>query len=201
MDVDGSAERRGPACVGVDVAHAETRTETDGYGDVEGGRQGARYERARYIAPAWEEGQTCPGCRPGENGERRDDVEEPELRRRRWRRRWRCRRNGRDTEGTCYALRDMAEARGIHNFVKTKMLRSCLGGVAFFLVSRNVQARLSLRPSSCPSLFPLPSSARRFFPSSPTSGGSLFPPPLLHPPLVSSLSELPPRIIPFSFLR
>lgn len=53
-----------------------------------------------------------------------------------------------DTEGTCYALRDMAEARGIHNFVKTKMLRSCLGGVAFFLVSRNVQARFSLRPSS-----------------------------------------------------
>lgn len=36
----------------------------------------------------------------------------------------------------------MAEACGIHNFVKTKMLRSCLGGVAFFLVSRNVQARL-----------------------------------------------------------
>lgn len=51
----------------------------------------------------------------------------------------------------------MAEARGIHNFVKTKMLRSCLGGVAFFLVSRNVQARLSLRPSSlgpCPLPFP-----------------------------------------------
>lgn len=28
---------------------------------------------------------------------------------------------------TCYALRDMTEACGIHNFVKTKMLRSCLG--------------------------------------------------------------------------
>lgn len=62
-----------------------------------------------------------------------------------------------DTEGTCYALRDMAEARGIHNFVKTKMLRSCLGGVAFFLVSRNVQARLSRRPSSLrPSYRPRP---------------------------------------------
>lgn len=113
----------------------------------------------------------------GENGERRDGVEEPELRRRRrrwWRRRWR--RNGRDTEGTCYALRDMAEARGIHNFVKTKMLRSCLGGVAFFLVSRNVQARLSLRSSSSsPLLVPSPSSAS-FFPSSSSPLlGSLFP--------------------------
>lgn len=76
-----------------------------------------------------------------------------------------------DTEGTCYALRDMAEARGIHNFVKTKMLRSCLGGVAFFLVSRNVQARLSLRSSSLgpfPSLGPLslqppPSPSARLF--------------------------------------
>lgn len=45
----------------------------------------------------------------------------------------------RDTEGTCYALRDIAAACGIHNFVKTKMLRSCLGGATFFLVSRNVQ--------------------------------------------------------------
>lgn len=158
--------------VGVDVARADEETETDGYGDVErGGRQGARYERQIY-SPGMEEGQTCPGCRPGENGERRDDVEEPELRRRR------CRRNGRDTEGTCYALRDMAEARGIHNFVKTKMLRSCLGGVAFFLVSRNVQARLSLRPSSCPSLSLCPP-PRRFFPP-PPSWFSLSPP-LLRP--------------------
>lgn len=31
MDVDGSAERRGPACVGVDVTRAD-KTETDGYG-------------------------------------------------------------------------------------------------------------------------------------------------------------------------
>lgn len=29
-------------------------------------------------------------------------------------------------ERSCYALRDMAAACGIHNFVKTKMLRSCL---------------------------------------------------------------------------
>lgn len=29
-------------------------------------------------------------------------------------------------EETCYALREMAEACGIHNFVKTKMLRWCL---------------------------------------------------------------------------
>ena len=47
-------------------------------------------------------------------------------------------KRSRDTEGTCYALRDMAEACGIHNFVETKMLRSCLGGATFFLVSRNV---------------------------------------------------------------
>lgn len=174
---------------------ARTRTETDGYGDVERDRQGARYERQMH-GPGMEEGQTCPGCRPGENGERRDGVEEPELRRRRRRRR-RWRRNGRDTEGTCYALRDMAEARGIHNFVKTKMLRSCLGGVAFFLVSRNVQARLSLRPSSCLSLSLRPPPA--FSPLLPLLG-SLF---LLlsFVLLVSSLSELPPRIIPFSFLR
>lgn len=48
--------------------------------------------------------------------------------------------SSRDTEGTCYALKDMTEACGIHNSVKTKMLWSCcLGEVAFFLVSRNVQ--------------------------------------------------------------
>lgn len=74
--------------------------ETSGYGDVAWGRQGAHYERQIY-GPGMEEGQTCPGCRPGENGERRDDVEEPELRRkrrRRRRRRRRCRRNGRETQ-------------------------------------------------------------------------------------------------------
>lgn len=81
-----------------------------------------------------------------------------------------------DTEGTCYALRDMAEACGIHNFVKTKMLRSCLGGVAFFLVSRNVQPRRSSLhtppaahsplfrswPAPCPGCFPRASSLRSF---------------------------------------
>jgi len=61
---------------------ARTRTETDGYDDVKRGRQGARYERQIYGSGI-EEGQTCPGCRPGENSERRDGVEEPELRRRR----------------------------------------------------------------------------------------------------------------------
>lgn len=73
MDVDGSAERREPVWVWMLLAW--TRTETSGYGDVERGRQGARYERQIYGS-GMEEGQTCPGCRPGENGERRDDVEE-----------------------------------------------------------------------------------------------------------------------------
>lgn len=105
------------------------------------------------MGPGMEEGQTRPGyCRiRGERSERRG----------RWKRRGMTEEEEekevkeveeekedeeeekREIEGTCYALRDMAEARGIHNFVKTKMLRSCLGGVAFFLVSRNVQARLA----------------------------------------------------------
>lgn len=200
MDVDGSAERRGPACGCGCCSRGRRTRETNGYGDVERGRDKESVMRGQIYGPGMEEGQTCPGCRPGENGERRDDVEEPELRRRRSRRRRRrrrCRRNGRDTEGTCYALRDMAEARGIHNFVKTKMLRSCLGGVAFFLVSRNVQARLSLLPSSylspCP--FALLHAAFSLLPLLDSLFLLLF-----FVLLVSSLSELPPRIIPFSFL-
>lgn len=100
MDVDGSAERRGPACGCGCCSRVDEDEETSGYGDVAWGRQGAHYERQIY-GPGMEEGQTCPGCRPGENGERRDDVEEPELRRkrrRRRRRRRRCRRNGRETQ-------------------------------------------------------------------------------------------------------
>lgn len=154
--------------VGVDVARADG----DGDDDVERDGQGARYERQMY-GPGMEEGRTVadPGRERRKKRRRgRAGVAEEEGRpRKRWR------RNGRDTEGTCYALRDMAEARGIHNFVKTKMLRSCLGGVAFFLVSRNVQARLSLRPSSCLSLS-LRHPPRRFFPLPPLRPllGSLF---------------------------
>ena len=64
-----------------------------------------------------------------------------------WTRRGREKRDRRNTEGTCYALRDMSEACRIHNSVKTKMLRSCHFAVTFFLVSWNVQlAFLSSAP-------------------------------------------------------
>lgn len=189
MDVDGSAERRGPsAACGCGCCsrgeHGETET-------VERGRQGARYG----AADIWP--------RHG----RRTDVSRLQTRgeRRKKRRRGRAgvaEERERHTEGTCYALRDMAEARGIHNFVKTKMLRSCLGGVAFFLVSRNVQARLSLRPAAaCPFLSLCPSPRRFFSPSlslSPPSRFSLSRP-LLRPAGVLLVRVT--RIIPFSFLR
>lgn len=133
MDPRKDVDRRR---VGVDVLE-RGQTETDEYK--------ARQRRSALGgADIWSRhGRRTDASRlQGETGERRDGGEEK-------------RRGGGggtgDTEGTCYALRDMAEARGIHNFVKTKMLRSCLGGVAFFLVSRNVQARLSLRPSHLPS--------------------------------------------------
>lgn len=196
MDADGSAERRGSACVGVDVTRADKRRRTDTAAACD--RRGAD-----MYDPGMGEGQTRPGCREtrGENDERRDDgrVESGEEE-----------GDGGtgDTEGTCYALRDMAEARGIHNFVKTKMLRSCLGGVAFFLVSRNVQACLfpSVLLVPLARLFPLP---RSTVPSSSSPRFSLFPPldmsslslSLSVVSLVSSLSELPRCIIPFSFLR
>lgn len=118
-----------------------------------------------------EEGQTRPGCRdPGTGREtaKEETTEESGAGEE---------EDGDggtgDTEGTCYALRDMAEARGIHNFVKTKMLRSCLGGVAFFLVSRNVQARLF--PSVL--LVPFLLSARRSLPPSSPRFLLFFPPP------------------------
>lgn len=161
--------------VGVDVARADG----DGDDDVERDGQGARYERQMY-GPGMEEGQTVadPGRERRKKRRRgRAGVAEEEEEGRP-RKRWR--RNGRDTEGTCYALRDMAEARGIHNFVKTKMLRSCLGGVAFFLVSRNVQARLSLRPSSSCLSLSLRHPPRRFFPLPPSA-----------PPRFSLLPPLP----------
>lgn len=149
------------------------------------------------MAPAWKKDRRVPVADPGRTAKeettwKRTGVAEEEVEVQEERER--------DTEGTCYALRDMAEARGIHNFVKTKMLRSCLGGVAFFLVSRNVQARLSLRPSS--SAPPCPFAHLHFaaFSLLPLSAASLFLL-LFFVLLVSSLSELPPRIIPFSFLR
>lgn len=88
MDVDGSAERRGPAC-GCGCCLAR-RARGDGDGRIRRRRSEVDKERVtgrQIYGPGMEEGQTCPGCRPGENGERRDDVEEPELR-----------RNGRDTQ-------------------------------------------------------------------------------------------------------
>lgn len=117
----------------------------------------------------------------GEDGRPAERREGRRRRRRRGRRGGGDGENAGDTEGTCYALRDMAEARGIHNFVKTKMLRSCHGGVAFFLVSRNVQPRLSLCPSfpGCP-LRPFVSPSFSSTPPSPPSGLSL------------SLRSLPP---------
>lgn len=69
--------------VGVDVARAESTGRRRRWGEVDKERVTGR----QIYGPGMEEGQTCPGCRPGENGERRDDVEEPELR-----------RNGRDTQ-------------------------------------------------------------------------------------------------------
>lgn len=187
-DVDQRRRQCGCGCA------SYGQTETDECEDKERQRRSALGE-----ADIWSRhGRRTDASRlqtQGETGERRDGGEE--------RRCSRGRGGGTgDTEGTCYALRDMAEARGIHNFVKTKMLRSCLGGVAFFLVSRNVQARLSLRSSSLrPSYLPRPYVLLFAFSSSSLrSSLSLFLP-LFRPPGVSSLSELPPRIIPFSFLR
>lgn len=135
MDADGSTERRGLACVGVDVSRADKRRRTDA--------AVACYRRGADTRPRY--GRRTDASRlqrPGKRTAKEETMEESGGR-----------RGGTgDTEGTCYALRDMAEARGIHNFVKTKMLRSCLGGVAFFLVSRNVQARLF------PSVLLIPSS-------------------------------------------
>lgn len=184
MDVDGSAERRGPTRrVGVDVARA--RTDGRMRRRRRGGVDKERVTGSRYMAPAWKKDRRVPVADPGRTA-KEETVEESRQRRRK--------RGTGDTEGTCYALRDMAEARGIHNFVKTKMLRSCLGGVAFFLVSRNVQARLSLalrpRPSRPTSplrllrdsrLLPVPSPPPRFAPSLPLALSRTRVPPLCPP--------------------
>ncbi|XP_012522656.1 uncharacterized protein LOC105828724 [Monomorium pharaonis] len=73
-----SAERRGPvACVGVDVAlaRARTRTETDvDAATLERGRQGDGARKRRIYGPGMEEGQTCPGCRPGERTAKEETV-------------------------------------------------------------------------------------------------------------------------------
>lgn len=184
MDADGSAERHGSACVGVDVSRADRRRRTDAAvacyrrGTDTRPRYGRKTDASRLQRP---EERTAKEETMEESGERRGGTG--------------------DTEGTCYALRDMAEARGIHNFVKTKMLRSCLGGVAFFLVSRNVQARLFPSVLLVPSLLPAQRSLRpllSFLPLHDVFSLSLS---LSFVPLVSSLSELPRCIIPFSFLR
>lgn len=162
----------------------EQRTRADTMPRGARDRQGACYEERIYSGVRACGRRTAETRPPGEPGEERTRRKK----RRRWKRELERRRNGRHTEGTCYALRDMAEARGIHNFVKTKMLRSCLGGVAFFLVSRNVQARLSLLLP--PFLVPaVPHSCRLLVPSRPPARLSFSPSP-----------PFPPLPLPHGFL-
>lgn len=65
MDVDGSAERRGPAAKAVWVWMCFIRTNGDGRMRGQGEIEKERIRRSRYMVAAWKKDRRVPVADPG----------------------------------------------------------------------------------------------------------------------------------------